>query len=407
MSSNNSNETDSPQQDVENDPWAKARENIASKVDPENDPWERARRALEEKKMIASRAKAVISGEARSDEDKAKDDEVEAAALSADASEDGAPSGKKVNRQTVSYLSKRFEEVGLNPNKRHGQNFLVDLNLIQMIANSADLGKNDVVLEVGTGMGSLTGMLAQQASHVITVEIDKFLYQMASEELESFDNVEMLKQDVLKNKNRFDDRVFEAVRTALAKDPNRVFKLAANLPYNIATPIIANLLRSELIPALMSVTIQKELADRIIARPGSKDYGALSVWVQSMADPELVRIMPPHVFWPRPKVDSAILKIVYRPEKAAAIPDVDFFYAFVRAMFFHRRKFMRSVAVAAFKGQLSKPQVDEVLEAAKLKEDARTEQLGVQELQGLSELFRQKLIQVTGEAQPKLANQGK
>jgi len=125
-----------------------------------------------------------------------------------------------------------------------------------------------------------------------------------------------------------------------------------------------------------------------------------------MADPELIRIMPPHVFWPRPKVDSAILKITYRPEKANSIPDIDFFYAFVRAMFFHRRKFLRSVAVAAFKGQLSKPQVDEVLTEAALKSDSRTEQLGVAELQSLSELFRQKLIKVSGDPSPRLANQG-
>jgi 16S rRNA (adenine1518-N6/adenine1519-N6)-dimethyltransferase len=374
MSSSNSNETEP---------------SVASG----GDPWERARKALEAKKVI------VAQGESESADVAPTDSTKPAQPLA-------ASDGKKVNRQTVSYLSRRFEEVGLNPNKRHGQNFLVDLNLIQMIARSADLGKNDVVLEVGTGMGSLTGMLAEKAAHVITVEIDGYLHQMASEELEVFDNIEMLKQDALKNKNQFDDRVIDAIKAALAKDPNRVFKLAANLPYNIATPVIANLLRSEVVPAQMSVTIQKELADRITAKPGSKDYGSLSVWVQSMADAELVRIMPPHVFWPRPKVDSAILKIVHRPDKVALIPDIDFFYAFVRAMFFHRRKFLRSVAVAAFKGQLSKPQVDEVLEVAALKADSRTEQLGVAELQSLSELFRKKLIEVTGEEKPRLANQG-
>ena len=365
--------------------------NNTSASDVESDPWARAKRLIEAKK-----ARAAESADPQS-----------AAEITAkDLTPPEPAAGKKVNRQTVSYLSRRFEEVGLNPNKRHGQNFLVDLNLIQMIARAAEIGPKDVVLEVGTGMGSLTGMLAQKAAHVITVEIDSYLHQMASEELESFDNIQMLKQDVLKNKNQFDDRVIEAVKMALLVDPNRKFKLVANLPYNIATPIIANLLRSEVIPAAMSVTIQKELADRITAKPGSKDYGSLSVWVQSLADPELVRIMGPHVFWPRPKVDSAILKIVYNPEKADSIPDIDFFYAFVRAMFFHRRKFMRSVAVAAFKGQLSKPQVDEVLQSAGLKEDSRTEQLNVAELQKLSELFRQKLVLVTGESNPRLANQG-
>lgn len=378
MSNSNSNGTDPASSDLENDPWAKARQ------------------ALERKKAIAS-------GEVEcADESDVPD--VNAPNAPQNSAEGTA--GKKVNRQTVSYLSKRFEEVGLNPNKRHGQNFLVDLNLIQMIARTADVSENDVVLEVGTGMGSLTGMLAKKAGQVITVEIDGYLHQMASEELEPFDNILMLKQDVLKNKNQLDDKVIDAVKTSMASKPNRQFKLAANLPYNIATPIIANLLRSEIIPSTMSVTIQKELADRITAKPGSKDYGALSVWVQSVADPELVRIMPPHVFWPRPKVDSAILKITYRAEKASKIPDIDFFYAFVRAMFFHRRKFMRSVAVAAFKGQLTKAHIDEVLNSADLKPDARTEQLSVTGLQNLGELFRSKLIQITGQPRPRMTNQG-
>jgi 16S rRNA (adenine1518-N6/adenine1519-N6)-dimethyltransferase len=412
MSNNNSNETESAS--TEADPWARAKQVAAEKkaaieaAKAEPSPWEKS----------ASKSAAAASSASDSSADPVKQDGQDVGPAGAgsastpaaktsdkpDTNPDGSP--KKVNRQTVSYLSKRFEEVGLNPNKRHGQNFLVDLNLIQMIARSASIDSNDVVLEVGTGMGSLTGMLAKNAAQVITVEIDAYLYQMASEELEPFDNILMLQQDVLKNKNQFDDNVINAIKEAMAVDPNRTFKLAANLPYNIATPIIANLLRSEVIPAAMSVTIQKELADRITAKPGSKDYGALSVWVQSLCDPELVRVMPPHVFWPRPKVDSAILKIVHRPEKRAKIPDVDFFYAFVRAMFFHRRKFMRSVAVSAFKGQLSKPQVDEVLAAAGLRPDARTEQLTVKEMQNLCELFRQKLVVVLGEEKPRLANQG-
>jgi 16S rRNA (adenine1518-N6/adenine1519-N6)-dimethyltransferase len=311
----------------------------------------------------------------------------------------------KVNRQTVSYLSRRFEEVGLNPNKRHGQNFLIDLNLLHLLARSAKLNQNDVVLEIGTGMGSLTGLFAEQAAQVITVEIDQYLFQMASEELEPFDNIEMLKQDALKNKNQFAPEVIEAVKRHLAVDENRVFKLAANLPYNVATPIISNLLRSDIVPATMTVTIQKELGDRLVAVPGSKDYGALSIWVQSICDVEIVRVMSPKVFWPRPKVDSAIIHIEHQPERRAAIPDLDFFYAFVRAMFFHRRKFMRSVAVSAFKGQLDKPQVDEVLVGLGHGPDARSEQLDVTAMQALCEGFRQQLIKVTGEEKPTLVNQ--
>jgi 16S rRNA (adenine1518-N6/adenine1519-N6)-dimethyltransferase len=311
----------------------------------------------------------------------------------------------KVNKQTVSYLSTRFAEVGLNPNKRHGQNFLVDLNLLHLLARSAKLNENDVVLEIGTGMGSLTGIFAQDAAQVITVEIDEYLYQMASEELEPFDNILMLKQDALKNKNSFAPEVIAAVKEHMAAGPDRVFKLAANLPYNVATPIISNLLRSEVVPATMTVTIQKELADRLVAKPGSKDYGALSVWVQSICDTEIVRVMSPKVFWPRPKVDSAIIHIVHRPERRAAFPDLGFFHAFVRAMFFHRRKFMRSVAISAFKGQLEKPHVDEVLQALGHGPQTRTEQLPIKVMQELCHAFREKLIEVSGDANPKLANQ--
>lgn len=312
----------------------------------------------------------------------------------------------KVNRQTVSYLSRRFEEVGLNPNKRHGQNFLIDLNLLSLIVRSAKLTKNDVVLEIGTGMGSLTGQFAELAAQVITVEIDQYLYQMASEELEPFDNIEMLKQDCLKNKNSFAPEVIAAIKKHMAAAPNRVFKLAANLPYNVATPIISNLLRCEVVPATMTVTIQKELADRLVAKPRTKDYGALSIWVQSIADVEIVRFMSPKVFWPRPKVDSAIIHIEHRPERRSAIEDLDFFYAFVRAMFFNRRKFMRSVAISAFKGQLEKPHVDEVLQALEYGPTARSEELTVEQMQTLGEAFRQQLIKVTGEERPVLANQG-
>ncbi len=297
----------------------------------------------------------------------------------------------KQNRQTVSYLSRRFEEVGLNPNKRHGQNFLIDLNLINLLARTADINQHDVVLEVGTGMGSLTGLLAEKAAAVVTVEIDQFLFQMAREELEKFENIEMLKQDVLKSKNKIHAHVMETVQKQLDVDADRVFKVAANLPYNIATPLISNLIKNEPVPATITVTIQKELADRLVAKPNTKDYGALSIWVQSLCDVELVRVMSPKVFWPRPKVESAIIHIVHRPERRAEIPDLDFFLTFVRSMFFHRRKYMRSVAVAAFKGQLEKPEVDEVLTSMGLGPDARTEQLDIATMQQLCERFRQKL----------------
>lgn len=295
----------------------------------------------------------------------------------------------KANRQTISYLRRRFSQVGLEPNARHGQNFLIDLNLIELLAQAADLGPQDVVLEIGTGMGSLTALLAEKAARVVTVEIDQHLHQLAREELEQYDNVVMLKLDALRNKNHFSQPVLETVQAAIDSVPGAQFKLAANLPYNVATPIISNLLICELPPPVsMTVTIQKELADRIMAAPNSKDYGALSVWIQSMCRVELVRLLPPTVFWPRPKVHSAIIKIILEPERRAAIPDLQFFHQFARSMFFHRRKFLRSVAISAFQERLTKPEIDAVLQAQGLGPEARSEQLTVDQFLELAERFR-------------------
>ena len=296
------------------------------------------------------------------------------------------------NRQTISYLNRRFEEVGLNPNKRHGQNFLIDLNLIELLADSAELTPDDVVLEVGTGTGSLTGLLAAKARHVVTVEIDQHLHQMAQEELEDHENITFLHQDALKNKNNFAPEVLDTVKQEMEKYPGAVFKLAANLPYNIATPIISNLLRCPITPESMTVTIQKELGDRLVAEPNSKDYGALSVWAQSLCDVRIVRTMAPTVFWPRPKVDSAIVHLAHRPDKRSQFQDIEFFHTFTRRIFFHRRKFLRSVAISAFKQELEKPEVDEVLQEQELGPQARTEQLSVEKLQNLCEAFRQKCL---------------
>lgn len=293
------------------------------------------------------------------------------------------------HRQTVSFLMRRFEEVGIQPNTRHGQNFLVDLNLVELLAASAEIGPQDVVFEVGTGTGSLTALMAPRAAAVVTVEIDHQLFQLASEELVEFDNVIMLQKDALKNKNRFDPGVLSTLRETIAAGEGRRLKLVANLPYNVATPIVSNLLSADgLLPVSMTVTIQKELADRMTARPRSKDYGALSIWMQSQCDIEIVRVMPPTVFWPRPKVDSAIIHIVLNHEKRARIPDLQFFHRFVRAMFFHRRKFLRSELLSAFKKRLEKPDVDAIMAEQQLTPTTRAEELDVEAMLSLCEAVR-------------------
>lgn len=294
-------------------------------------------------------------------------------------------------RQTASFLMQRFREVGLQPDKRRGQNFLIDLNLLEILAEAADLGEQDVVLEVGTGLGSLTALMAPKAAHVITVEIDKHLQQLAMEVLYPFDNITLLGHDALRNKNNLHAGVLDAIAAQLAEEPRRRLKLAANLPYCIATPIISNLLSTPTTPVSMTVTIQKELADRITAKPNSKDYNALSIWVQSQCHAETLRILPPQVFWPRPNVESAIIKITPDPERRAQIPDVAFFHTFVRSMFFHRRKFLRSVLLSAMKNRLSKPEADAILQEQQLGPDARAEQLDVERMLALCEAVRQQV----------------
>ncbi len=300
------------------------------------------------------------------------------------------PSPAPVN-QTLSFLKRRFEESGIFAQKRLGQNFLIDPNLQGLLIRSADIQANDVVLEVGTGTGSLTVLLARAAAAVVTVEVDPQLFQLADEELRDAENVTMLQADILQKKSRLNPEVLEAVDRQLQVEAGRCWKLAANLPFNVATPILANLLALDAPPRSMTVTIQKELADRIAAGPGSKDYGALSIWVQSQCQVETVRVLSPAVFWPRPKVYSAIIRLTLDDQLRARILDREFFHTFVRSMFFHRRKLLRSELLSAFKGRLGKPEVDAVLQEMDLAPNTRAEQLEVQTMLALCETVRTKL----------------
>ena len=299
------------------------------------------------------------------------------------------PQPGKEPRQTASYLSKRLTAAGLRPVSKYGQNFLIDLNLVDLIARSADLRPTDVVLEIGTGVGSLTTRLADAGGAVLTVEIDKNLHQLASEELEGRPNVRLIQGDALKNKNTLRPEIMDQVRDAYSRISDNVrFLLVANLPYNVATPIISNLLHESPPPDAMVVTIQKELGDRMIAEPRTKEYGALSVWVQSLCRVEIVRVLPPKAFWPRPKVHSAIIRLDAVPEWREKFVDLTHFHQTVRALFFHRRKYLRSVVISAMKGRLEKSEVDAVLSGLGHGETARAEELSVLQIQELAEALR-------------------
>lgn len=291
-------------------------------------------------------------------------------------------------KQTQSFLMRRFDQAGVRPKTKYGQNFLVDLNLLGILLGAGELESSDVVLEIGTGLGSLTTRMAAKAGHVITVEIDRDLVAMAQREFAGHPNIELLQMDALRNKNHLDETLLTRVREALSNRPEGRFKLVANLPYNVATPIISNLLTTDPIPERMVVTIQKELAERIVAPPATKDYSALTIWIQSQCDCDIVRIMPPTVFWPRPKVDSAILRIFPNAQKRSRIDDVDHFHQFVRALFLHRRKFLRSALISAVKDQLDKPQVDRLLGSLGHGPTARAEELPVDEIIRLANAVR-------------------
>ena len=291
-------------------------------------------------------------------------------------------------RQTQSFLRKRFAEIGIQPRAKLGQNFLIDLNLQHALVDDAKLQPNDVVLEVGTGTGSLTALMAPHVATVVTVEVDANLHALAAEELSGFDNIRMLQFDVLKNKNQLAPQLLDVLKEELDAEPGRCLKLAANLPYHVATPLMSNLLMLDWPPKQMTVTIQKELADRIVARPKRKDYGGLSVWMQSQCRTEILRVMSPTVFWPRPKVTSAIVQVTLDQRLRDRIPDRTYFHQFVRSMFFHRRKYLRSELLSAYKKRIGKPEVDQVMADMKLIPTARAEELSVGQMLELCERMK-------------------
>ncbi|MBN2577516.1 MAG: ribosomal RNA small subunit methyltransferase A [Pirellulales bacterium] len=286
----------------------------------------------------------------------------------------------------------------MRPRTGYGQNFLIDLNLLDVLVEAAELSPGDVVLEVGTGTGGLTALMAPHVAAVVTVEIDRRLFQLADEELHGLTNVTRLCTDALRTKNCLNSEVLAAVDAQLSSGeipkggqshflcekigtvPNRCFKLVANLPYQVATPILTNLLALPRPPRRMAVTIQKEVADRLVARPGSKDYGALSVWVQCQCRAEVLRILPPSVFWPRPKVFSAFVRLDFDDRRRAEVGDYVFFHDFVRRLFLHRRKYLRAQLLSAAREHLDKSDVDGLLARLGLDPALRAEQLDVETL---------------------------
>lgn len=294
---------------------------------------------------------------------------------------------KDAQRQTRTHLMELFNRHGFHPRSDLGQNFLIDLNLIEFAVRAAELEQDDVVLEVGTGTGGMTAFLAEQAGKVISVELDHNMFVLAQEAVGEYDNVTLVNRDILKNKNTLEPAICDMLRQEMAEHPYADLKLVANLPYNVATPVISNLVASDLPWQKMVCTIQRELGEKMIAEPGTSDYGALSVWLQAQCSVKIIRRLGPKVFWPRPRVNSAIVSIWRHDGRGAKIENKPFFLDFIRRLFHQRRKLLRSVLVGMYSKQLSKPEVDAILAELKHAPEVRAEELDVLTLVRLGNRF--------------------
>ncbi len=290
-------------------------------------------------------------------------------------------------RQTLSYLHRLFEAYGLEAKSKLGQNFLIDLNLLDLIVRTAELDRNDAVLEVGTGTGSLTSKLAELAGVVVTVEIDRSLQPVAKEVVGAQRNVQFIFGDALAKKNELNPDMLTAWDTAAAQAKCTRKKLVANLPYVIATPLISNLLIARDDIERMVVMVQWEIAERMRAVPNTKDYNALSVLLQSVADVEVVRKVAPSNFHPRPKVDSAIVMIKPNPAKRALVGDVTKFREFLRDLYVHRRKNLRQALSGWPTGHKDKKEIDAKLAELGIDGTLRSEALDVEQHLRLAAAF--------------------
>jgi 16S rRNA (adenine1518-N6/adenine1519-N6)-dimethyltransferase len=291
-------------------------------------------------------------------------------------------------RQTLSYIRSLLESNRIDPKNKLGQNFLIDLNMLDLVVRAAELGPEDSVLEVGTGTGTLTHHLADRAGAVFTVEIDSRFFDLVQPTLGKRPNVVSYQADILESKNELNPRVLAGWADLTARTGCTRRKLVANLPYAVATPVISNLL---LLPDLpidrMVVMVQWEIGERLRAAVGTKDYNALSVLVQSVADVETVRKVGPANFHPRPQVDSAIVRIVPSPAKRARVGDVQKFRDFLRDLYTLRRKNLRAALSGWPRGKSDKAAVDAKLKGLGIDGNVRAETLGIDEHLRLCEVF--------------------
>jgi len=271
-----------------------------------------------------------------------------------------------------------LQKYNFNFQKKYGQNFLIDTHVLDKIISASGITKEDCVLEIGPGIGTMTQYLAEHAREVVAVEIDDHLIPILEDTLSSYDNVTIIHGDILK---------VDIGKIVEEQNNGEPIKVVANLPYYITTPIIMGLFESHVPLKSITVMVQKEVADRMQVGPGTKDYGALSLAVQYYAKPQIVANVPPNCFMPRPNVGSAVIRLTRHDEPPVSVRDEKFLFALIRAAFNQRRKTLVNALTNAQNLTVTKEQVLDALGQMDLPATIRGEALTLVQFARLSDLL--------------------
>lgn len=277
-------------------------------------------------------------------------------------------------QKTIEVIQKH----GFDFQKKFGQNFLIDSHVLNKIIDAAEITKDDFVLEIGPGIGTMTQYLAEAAREVTAVEIDRNLIPILKETLAAYDNVTVINQDVLK---------LDIAALAQEKNEGKPIKVVANLPYYITTPIIMGLFESHVPISSITVMVQKEVAMRMQAGPGTKDYGALSLAVQFYAEPYIAANVPPNCFIPRPNVGSAVIRLKSYQEPPVKVKDEKLLFALIRASFNQRRKTLVNGLKNSSELQFTKEEILEALGKCGFNENVRGEALTLAQFAALADVL--------------------
>ena len=271
-----------------------------------------------------------------------------------------------------------LQKYQFNFQKKFGQNFLIDTHVLDKIIRESGITKEDCVLEIGPGIGTMTQYLAENAREVVAVEIDDHLIPILEDTLSAYDNVTVIHDDILK---------VDIGKIVEEKNAGKPIKVVANLPYYITTPIIMGLFESHVPLKSITIMVQKEVADRMQVGPGTKDYGALSLAVQYYAEPEIVANVPPNCFMPRPNVGSAVIRLTRYDNPPVDVKDEKFMFALIRASFNQRRKTLVNGLTNAANLKVTKEQILGALEEMNLSATIRGEALTLEQFATLANLL--------------------